>query len=180
MDTVTKLRIADALIKETDAEGSIEITAGVYLDYDGAYAGKSSHRIDTDDGHTIPIADSSDLAYELTEVGYSLLDAARYQHPKVVKILCDAGVDVNEQSQDGNTALHYVAGAKDAESTKELLAAGADATLVNRRGEKAEDVAKGKAKDILITERVEREREMLRQVVGLNDTEEPVQRSRRM
>ena len=97
------------------------------------------------------------------------------------QILLAAGADVNSPNSDGNTALHIRARREDSESVQLLLRSGADATLVNRKGETAEHVAVGDAKDVLTTERVERERGQLRQVVGLDaNQDEPVQRHRKM
>lgn len=128
--------------------------------------------------------------YGLTALHYAVLkeefatddflDAAERDATKSIRVLLAGGAQVDAQDCEGGTALMRAAVKDDTESIPVLLAAGADPTLVNRRGETAEYVAKGKAKDILITERVERERGILRRVVGLNDTEEPVQRSRRM
>lgn len=210
--TTTNQRIADVLMREVDADESIQISDGVYLEYDGkAHDGKTYYRIDADDGASIPIADSSDLAYELTEVGYSLLEAAQYgqteavkilleegadinqthrkgytplmlanRDPEITRILCDAQADVNIRDREGWTALHHGAQANDEETIQILLDAGADATIVDRKGQTAEDVAKaegaGRTEVVLVAHR---EREMLRQVAGV-DENEPNQRSRRM
>ncbi len=295
MDDNTYQRVADALLKDTETAGYIDIrgdmllmTGERYADQNGSSgAEESPFWLLPDDADPIPINNSDDLATELADIEYSLLDAALFYQteavealidggadleacdpygvtplmitsvpdikkmlceagaqvdardidgmtalqraaknddPKSIQVLLDAGADVNAQTNYGMTALHYAvlpedfslvdrpiaakqnapqsirmllaAGAQvdardetgdtalhvaaecdDPESVSVLLDAGADSTLVNRRGERAEEVAQGKAKDILTAER---ERGILRQVVGLNDTEEPVQRSRRM
>lgn len=173
--TTTNQRIADTLIKETDADGDIDLRDGVRLltadEYENetAWSGSSDgspYWLTTDDGHTTPIADSSDLADELTRIDYSLLDAARYFQPETVKILleegadinqsdrkgftplmlanrnpgitqilCDARADVNAQDGVGWTALHHGAQVNDEETIQILLDAGADATIVNKKGE---------------------------------------------
>lgn len=77
-------------------------------------------------------------------------------------------------------ALHQAANKGEADTTQLLLDAGADASLVNRKGETAEQVAQGATKNVLIDDRVAKERDVLRQVAGLTDDQEPVQRSRRL
>jgi hypothetical protein len=80
---------------------------------------------------------------------------------------------VNAQDMDGRTALHE---ARSVQQARVLLHAGADPTLVDRKGRTAEDVANGECKSILVAHR---ERMELRRAAGVNENEPP-QRSRRM
>ena len=101
-----------------------------------------------------------------------------------VRALLDGGARIDHQDGGGNTALHLAAWNDLPETTRVLLEYGADATLVNRKGETAEDIGNGRdeksqsheTKAILVAER---ERRMLRQVADATD-QEPVQRTRRM
>lgn len=77
-------------------------------------------------------------------------------------------------------ALHRAANEGDANKAQTLLDAGAEASLVNRKGETAEHVAQGGAKDVLIADRVIKERGLCRQAAGVDENEEPVRRSRSM
>lgn len=55
--------------------------------------------------------------------------------PAVCKLLLDRGADVNATDKDGNTPLHVAARSLRAEAAKQLLAARANPTLKNARGE---------------------------------------------
>lgn len=83
---------------------------------------------------------------------------------------------------NGNTALHWAALTDDGATVQALLDHGADTTIVNHRGETAEEVAQGEAKNVLVVHRVGIERGLLRTAVGLpaGDDQEPVRRSRKM
>lgn len=116
----------------------------------------------------------------------------------VAQVLIDAGVDLNANDEWGNTALHHAANTDNSDMTRVLLAAGADHTLVNRLGQTPEIIAfrpecyderlggvpkrpehltKGETLSVLIAHR---ERQALRELSGLTDDQEPVQRARRM
>lgn len=112
----------------------------------------------------------------LTLAVYQNLSSPEISTAKI-HALCDAGADINHQDNEGYTALHHAASDKAQEPTKALLAHGADTTLVNRKGETAEDVARGDAKTIL---EAHRERLQLRAISGLTDDQEPAHRARRM
>jgi ankyrin repeat protein len=62
-------------------------------------------------------------------------------NPASVRLLIDAGADVNMRApgSTNNTPLHHAAG--NAESTRLLLAAGADPNLRNNNGESPLDLA---------------------------------------
>lgn len=102
-----------------------------------------------------------------------------------VRALLEGGARIDHQDCDGLTALHVSAWNDLPETTRVLLEYGADATLVTRRGETAEDVVEGRDKEphgnetkaILVAER---ERLQLQEASGLTDDQEPVHRSRRM
>ena len=59
-----------------------------------------------------------------------------------VKILLNAGADVNLQDIEGDTALHYTAYSGNIEILKLLLENNADKSIRNKDGETALDVAK--------------------------------------
>ncbi len=69
--------------------------------------------------------------------GYPLhLAASSNENPNVIKVLLDAGVDVNTRSRDGSTSLHWaVAGNKNPKITNVLLDAGADVNARSRGGD---------------------------------------------
>ncbi|TAM40068.1 MAG: ankyrin repeat domain-containing protein [Rhodanobacter sp.] len=94
------------------------------------------------------------------------------------------GGDVNAVTANGNgnTALHWAALVDDGATVQALLDHGADTTIVNHRGETAQDVAQGDAKNVLVVHRSDIERGLLRKAVGLpaGDDQGPVQRSRKM
>jgi ankyrin repeat protein len=97
------------------------------------------------------------------------------------RVLINAGASLDAQDQQGNTAL-MLASRQDSPHAPEavmfLLDEGADTTLVNRKGETAEDVATGDAKKVLVAHR---ERQVLRQAAGVGESEqEPTAHRRKM
>lgn len=120
------------------------------------------------------VARGADLEY-VSEDGDTALMLAR--SAPTAKILLDAGAQIDVQNYSGQTALHISARANDSDRIELLLQRGANPELVDRRGQFAEDLAQGQAKDILTDERVSREQGLLRQATGAN---EPAQRSRKM
>src|SRR5262245_58236715 len=64
----------------------------------------------------------------------ALIDAAKTGRTAEVTRLLRAGADVNVRQVDGTTALHWAASLDDVETAKVLVAAGADASVVNRYG----------------------------------------------
>lgn len=118
------------------------------------------------------------LHYQDNRGNTALLNA---QSASTMKILLDAGALVDAQNDDGQTILHISALERDGERVQLLLERGADATLLDRMGHTAEELAGGAAQEILIAHRVNRDREALRHVVGLDaNQDEPVQRRRKM
>ena len=108
-----------------------------------------------------------------------LMNAARNQHIGAVAMLLDRQADVNARDHDGNTALHHAVmpcsptGQEDL--VRLLLEHGANPDLVNKAGTFAENLAQGAAREVLVAERVERERALL-----LGDFTAPIARSRCM
>lgn len=115
-------------------------------------------------------------AYEQT----ALFLATEENHTEVVQSLIEAGADVDHQDQKGATALMWAVGRgwSDPTVVQILLDADADTTIVNCKGETAEDQAKGEAKSILVAHR---ERLQLRRAVGVDEqTQEPPKQRRKM
>jgi hypothetical protein len=63
-----------------------------------------------------------------------LIDSAMGRHKEVIKILIDAGADVNIKNGDGQTALIIVVGAGDVEIVEILVKAGADPDIEDAFG----------------------------------------------
>jgi ankyrin repeat protein len=59
----------------------------------------------------------------------------------VVRLLVEAGADINDTNEEGTTALMYAASASRVECVKILLSLGADATLHNEDGFSALELA---------------------------------------
>ena len=73
-----------------------------------------------------------------------LIEAAEGNNAEVVEVLLKAGVDVNYQNSNGNTALHRAAyNAKDPEVIELLLEYGADGTIKNNADRKAIEYIEG-------------------------------------
>jgi ankyrin repeat protein len=121
------------------------------------------------------VARGADLEY-LSDAGNTALMLAR--SAPTTKILLDAGAQIDVQNNSGQTALHISARANDSDRIKLLLERGANPEVVDRRGQFAEELAQGEAKDILTEERVSRERALIRG--ELTNQDEPVQRRRTM
>ena len=75
----------------------------------------------------------------------ALILAAQYHgYDKGVQVLLNASADVNIQTSDGNTALHYAADKGHLGICKMLLASGARASLTNSNGNTPLDYAQSK------------------------------------
>jgi len=64
----------------------------------------------------------------------ALMMAAAFGHAEVAHLLLEAGVDLNAQNKDGDTALHSAAFLGHPEIVEDLLSHGADAGLSNLKG----------------------------------------------
>jgi ankyrin repeat protein len=62
---------------------------------------------------------------------------------EIIKLLLDAGADINQRAGDGGTALHGAAGRGRNEVINLLVAKKADLTVKDTRGRTAADVANG-------------------------------------
>lgn len=77
------------------------------------------------------------------DTGASLLTVAVFLgHTDMVKMLVDAGADVNQRNQDQGTALHSAAFVGRSEEAAILLQAGADADAVGANGQTPKDLLK--------------------------------------
>lgn len=85
---------------------------------------------------------------------------------------------INHQNDRGETALHQTI---HEDKARALLDLGADVSLVDRQGRTADDYTHvPEIKELISAARAERDRQALRDHIGLADDQEPQQRSRRM
>lgn len=91
--------------------------------------------------------------------------------------LLAAGAVLDAQSALGQTVLHIAAMTGSTDAVRDLLQAGADATLVDIAGCTAEEMTSGETRSLLAAHR---ERPLLREAAGLTDDQEPMQRHRTM
>jgi ankyrin repeat protein len=98
---------------------------------------------------------------------------------EAAQLLLDRGAKIDAQNESGHTALMLAARSGNLEVVGLLLERGADTSLVSRRGESAEEMARSETKPIFTAHR---ERQMLRQVSGVDENIQDQQptRSRRM
>ena len=69
-----------------------------------------------------------------TTIDSQLIEAARYQDSKAIRSLVNQHTDMNTRSEDGSTALLWVAHWNDLNTAELLLRAGADANAANEFG----------------------------------------------
>ncbi|XP_060498970.1 ankyrin repeat domain-containing protein 22 [Panthera onca] len=74
-------------------------------------------------------------------IGYFLMVSKTKQNEALVRMLLDAGIDVNATDCYGCTALHYACEMKNQNLIPLLLEAHADPMIKNRRGETSLDIA---------------------------------------
>lgn len=74
-------------------------------------------------------------------IGYFLMVSKTKQNEALVRLLLNAGVDVNATDCYGYTALHYACQMKNQTLIPLLLAARADPTIKNKHGESSLDIA---------------------------------------
>jgi len=95
------------------------------------------------------IASGSDLNQKDPFGGSSpLITAALFEKTDIVKLLIEAGADINFTNNDGSTALHTAAFFCRPEIVKLLLANGSDKTIINKMGATAYDSVAGEFKTI--------------------------------
>ncbi|XP_024419222.2 ankyrin repeat domain-containing protein 22 [Desmodus rotundus] len=75
-------------------------------------------------------------------IGYFLMVSKTKQNETLVRMLLDAGVDVNAADRYGRTALHYACEMKNQNLIPLLLKAHADPTKRNKDGESSLDIAR--------------------------------------
>ncbi len=80
---------------------------------------------------------------ELLELNNALLNAAKDGYPTLVKLLLDAGANINHQDKDGQTALMWATLYEHTEVVKLLLDAGANVNHQNKDGQTVLVVATG-------------------------------------
>ncbi|XP_031245979.1 ankyrin repeat domain-containing protein 22 [Mastomys coucha] len=74
-------------------------------------------------------------------IGYFLMVSKTKQNETLVRMLLNAGVEVNATDCDGYTALHYACQMKNQALIPLLLEARADPTIRNKHGESSLDIA---------------------------------------
>ena len=77
-----------------------------------------------------------------------LISASLFDKPEMVKVLLDAGADINFQNNDGSTALHTAAFFCRPEIVKMLVDKKADKTIKNKYGATAYDNVAGSYVDL--------------------------------
>ncbi|XP_059253373.1 ankyrin repeat domain-containing protein 22 [Mustela nigripes] len=75
-------------------------------------------------------------------IGYFLMVSKTKQNEALVRMLLNAGVDVNAADCYGYTALHYACQMRNQTLIPLLLEARADPTIKNKRGESSLDIAR--------------------------------------
>nr|XP_033796121.1 ankyrin repeat domain-containing protein 22 [Geotrypetes seraphini]XP_033796122.1 ankyrin repeat domain-containing protein 22 [Geotrypetes seraphini]XP_033796123.1 ankyrin repeat domain-containing protein 22 [Geotrypetes seraphini] len=75
-------------------------------------------------------------------IGYLIMISKSKQNEKIIRMLLQAGTDVNATDYYGNTALHYACKMKNQGIISILLEAHADPSIKNMDGETAVDIAR--------------------------------------
>jgi hypothetical protein len=91
-----------------------------------------------------------DLIEKGANLGYASRDGVTALHSAcedpeagaIVGLLIDKGADVNAKDKGGDTPLHYAVAGENVTAVKRLLAAGAQASTQNKKGQSAVDVAR--------------------------------------
>uniref|UniRef100_A0A4W3K3W8 Ankyrin repeat domain 22 n=1 Tax=Callorhinchus milii TaxID=7868 RepID=A0A4W3K3W8_CALMI len=74
-------------------------------------------------------------------LGYIIMESKKKQHESLIRLLLEAGANVNAVDNKGNTALHYACGMKNLRTASILLRANADSSIVNLNKETPLDIA---------------------------------------
>ena len=72
----------------------------------------------------------------------ALMEAARFNHLRAVKVLLNVGAYINAKNREGNTPLHYAAMQNSPDVIEELINNGADIEALNKKKKKPIDYAK--------------------------------------
>lgn len=72
----------------------------------------------------------ADHSLRLINGSQPIHSAARWNHPECIRVLVDAGADINSQNDSGKTPLHWAAENHAVDAVQWLLSSGADAGLV--------------------------------------------------
>ncbi|XP_040292249.1 ankyrin repeat domain-containing protein 22 [Bufo bufo] len=75
-------------------------------------------------------------------IGYMIMISKTKQNERLIRLLLNAGVNVNATDYEGNTALHYACKMKNQSIVPILLEAKADPYIKNKDGETSIDIAK--------------------------------------
>ncbi|XP_037761267.1 ankyrin repeat domain-containing protein 22 isoform X2 [Chelonia mydas] len=75
-------------------------------------------------------------------IGYLIMVSKTKQNENLIKMLLQAGTDVNATDYSGNTALHYACEMKNQSVVPLLLEAHADTSIKNKNGESPLDIAR--------------------------------------
>jgi len=76
----------------------------------------------------------------------ALMEAAKFNHHRAVKVLLDYGANVNAKNHEGNTALHFAAMQNGPDVIEELIKHGADIEALNKKKKKPVDYARANIK----------------------------------
>lgn len=154
------LRISSRALSSLLALTTIVLFASCGTDAQTKNPGKEAPAIDI---HTAVVTGNADALKQHIEAGTNinekdpfggsspLISAALFDKTEMVKILLNAGADINFQNNDGSTALHTAAFFCRPEIVKMLLEKKADKTLKNKFGATAYDNVAGSYADLKST-----------------------------